>query len=1066
MAMLLDALGWLAGTLPILGGLLLLRAANVRKDLRVRQFPMPIVAIVYAIVAMVVLYRFNSLFDELLALVFRWAPLLRDWYDTRWLTVIENTIVVVVFLLIKLALKPLLSRMSTVSGIPARIVEPFYGYDEDYGVWFVRERLGNLRRLYSAFFWGAVIVAIATIVLVKTFPAWAGFQAVAAPTVIALVLGEFAYFLDGLTRREYRLDVLGEEDVARRVANYGPLRSVLRETFPGRVLTDDVRLSSTDALNTFSLIDELRHAESDVERLAGGFFERIKQAGHRLDWNLVDASVGLLRGRSTVISNPFYADLTPYLGFPAHYHLLQQRKVLVIAGRDTIAEDLVDWMRSALESITGIPELWSSDLLREEGRDGLDVGVLRFADIHNLELIKANDEFIRSVGYVILAEPSRMLATGQLGIGLVLGRAARGGTPVYAAFDSNHDGLVDALSHLLKTELTDVVASAMPSGVSSEVVWRANGPHMHGGILPTISRYLGMGTEIGAVALKYQVAKATWVGSDSFPVNDMAWIAGQYYAQINAFADLQLSQSALEEAIVPASNPWGLEQERNSFLIVEDELSNLYESMRLYSTRAREQGFLNLIAEDYLLRDYMVGNRRIFAADPKAIPSIVPDFARTERNSVLRLILALVAFEVSDVALGKEFELIGRPLPRPAVGDAEDDGDFDDGPLLALLRELITKHTGVAEVEITTIRRSRTVELPEGVHRLYRIAEGTALDEVIDQLRSAYFFVEDEVEDANYIGALLYGHVYQSLLPGQFITYGGKYYEVQSIGTSTFRNGVVLRRAAEHIRDRRVYRALRTFALTDLEPSESVGARLRVGDVELERSFATIRVTTSGYLEQPSRSDLVAAHRVEVDAIPDRELVRKELLEIRLPAVPPAVRRTIAALLGELFVTLFPHSHQYVVALTEDAGGSLGVLLDGLEAPERTDSIFIVEDSLVDLGLIVAVERNWRRLFEIITDYLLWQGSEEQAPEAEAEPVAPAFPVAPPKSPGALRRWLRRLWDAIARRSRGIDAPGLQAAPEPGPQPGSEPELEPEPESESEAESVAITNEEVDDAEK
>ena len=61
------------------------------------------------------------------------------------------------------------------------------------------------------------------------------------------------------------------------------------------------------------------------------------------------------------------------------------------------------------------------------------------------------------------------------------------------------------------------------------------------------------------------------------------------------------------------------------------------------------------------------------------------------------------------------------------------------------------------------------------------------------------YIAEDEQGDKYYIGAKLYGHVFQALIPGQFLTYDGKYYEVQAI---TPQNGVVVRRAADHITDR------------------------------------------------------------------------------------------------------------------------------------------------------------------------------------------------------------------------------------------------------------------------
>jgi len=1035
--MMLDFLRQALSVTPVVLALLLIRLANTPKLTRVRQYPMPFVAVVYAIAALVALYALNTWIDDILRGIFQFVPFLRGLYDTTWQYAIENTAILLVFALIKVVLRRVFDRLFQGEDFPgSSLVEDVYRYDPEYGAWFVRPRNGMLRLYLRVFFWASVILTVVIMSLVGMFAAWPGFAAISFPALAALVVGELLYAIDGTTKREFRGDVLGETDSATRITDYAALRDVLKETFPDRVIDDGVDFASSDATQTFGRLDALAHSPDEVDRLVAGYFDRLKQSGKVLDTNLIGASAELMRGRSTLISNPFYGDLTPYLVFPAYFHLLQYRKCLVICGRDAIAQDLVEWMDDGLESITGVPDLWRVDLLTTTPHLDLDVGVLRFADIHNLDLIRANDDFLREVQYVIFAEPSRTLATGQLGLGLVLSRCAGDATPVFAAFDRNHDGLVDALSHLLKVDLTDVVAAALPHGVSSDMVWRADGPPMHSAVLPTITRYLGMGTEIGAVALKYQVSQVEWIGSDVFPVHDMMWIAGQYYSRINAFADLDLSQHALAESFRARSNPWDIVRSPGRFLIVEDEVRNVYESIRLYSTRAEAEGFVNLISEDYLLRDYMVANSRIFAADAKAIPSIVPDFARTERNLVLRLLLTLRTFGMTETALAREFELTGRSMPpiEPPSLDDEDENDRD-APVVAVLRDLVARHTGITDAVLSKTIDSDgpTVDGVEILERRYQVLEGTPVDRVVEALHAAYFFVEDEAEGRDYLGSALYGLVHQTILPGQFVTYAGKYYEVQSIGDDVRRSGVVLRRAAEHIRDRRVYRQLRSFRLRDLQASERTAAQIVVGDIAFTRVFATIEVESLGYLEQSTRPDLARARETLVSGIPWRTHINKELLEIRMPGVDPAVRRTMAVLLNELLVTIFPDAHQYVVALTADPDRTVGHLLDGLVVAEAdaSDVIYIVEDSPIDMGLIIAVERNWRRLFEIMADYLEWQSTPPvRVEERSADSAVPVFPGDTPEEieerqrvaaeqdsgasvaprPPAPPPWWQRLW--------------------------------------------------------
>lgn len=1010
----------LLSTLPFVLALLAVSAANTKRDVRVRQTPMPIVAIIYLIIALIVFYKFNATFDSIIESVTSFVPFFPEAQGAQWFYLTENLVVIFLFLVLKFALRPLFTKLfSKDREFLQRGLEQVYEYLPEYELWFVESRMGHTRSLLRVLYWTSMGVTVLMLALERQFPSWPGFESVAFPALATLVVGELYFAVDGLTRKEYDQEISGERDLSHRKGNYGPLRKILADVFPARVLTDGVHLSSAAALDSGHRLGQLVLSQSDEEQLAGAYFKRLKENREPINVNLVEATVDLLKGSSVLINNPFYVDLTPYLSLPTYYNLLKYRKCLVIAGRDDSAGDLVRWIADGLEAVTGIPDLWNVEMLTTIGADSLDVGVLRFGDVHNLELLVNNDKFFNNVEFVILAEPSRMIATGQLGLGLLLSRCAKGGTPTYAAFDSNHDGLVDALSHLLKLSLTEVVASALPEGASSEVVWRAEGPHMHSQILPSISRYLGMGTEIAAVAMKYQVSKIHWVGSDKFPVDDMALVAGQYYSQINSFADIELSQDALTSALVPAHNPWKLGQDNNYFLIVEDENSNAFESIRTFATRAKDNGFINLISENYLLRDYMISNRELFSADPKAVPSIVADFARTERNAILRMIMALVTYEMSTTELEREFELIGRPVFK---SDPSMPSSLDwESPVVVELRTAIAEHTGITDVPIRSFSLSQldNGDSHDHVQEYFTIESGSELDTVIDSLKAAYFFVEDEIEDVNRIGSLLFGHVYQSLLPGQFVTYGGKYYEVQGISTSALRNGVILRRAAEHIRDRRTYRQLRSFTLSDIQTSESVGSVISIGRIQLIRSSALVQVNSLGYLESPSRSAVAQGRKVVISDLPRREYVNKAILEIKLPEVPETVRKSIALMLNELFVSVFPRTYQYVSALTVDPGQEFGDLLDEIIVNDETltrdsaASIFIVEDSMVDLGLIVTVERYWERFLEIITDYLTWNLSPE--PEVIRTEVHEYQPVFPERERADERGWLRRLLDKFKR---------------------------------------------------
>lgn len=439
----------------------------------------------------------------------------------------------------------------------------------------------------------------------------------------------------------------------------------------------------------------------------------------------------------------------------------------------------------------------------------------------------------------------------------------------------------------------------------------------------------------------------------------MKWIAGQYYKKICNYTDLPVSQESFNRAFHVESNLWNTQREENSFLVVEDEFQNLFELTRLFATRGTQQGFINVISENYLLRDYMLGNAQTFISDPKAIPTIVADYARTERNTILKLIMRMAEEQVCEDEIVDALMVSGIKFEDP----------------LAALKNLIYKHCFIKEINIRIYFREQLMEdaLHTEVKKYYAIEEETEIAEYAKKLQNAYYIAEDEQGDKYYIGAKLYGHVFQALIPGQFLTYDGKYYEVQAI---TPQNGVVVRRAADHITDRVYYRQLRHIRINDWKDDENIGGQKSVEGISIYKGYCEIDIETAGYLEMTSYENLNAAKEVRVSGIPVRSYRNKLVMKLNLPDVSERVRYTLCLLLNEIFRTIYPDAYPYICAVT---------LVDTNHAPEKLkgamytlsgkvdgSAIYIVEDSEIDLGLIASVERNLKRYFEIITEVLMW----------------------------------------------------------------------------------------------
>lgn len=984
---------------------------NLNRVDRAKQFLMPVIALVYGIAALLFLNDIYSLLAGLIRRLEEMVPFIGGLELQQYLVYLANACMVIGFIAVKAVALPVLKRTWGDSG---EIVEAtsgrFYEYDKEVGKWFLKPEYGQVKFYCKGIFWAAAVVSSLVFALSQVFPELPFFQAAFYPVFGVLILGEAVAFLSGLTKSEFIEDILGEDEESYKIANYGLLRDVLKSLFGDHVLYDTTVDSGLGVPPAFETLEDMCGSADPTVSNMGQYFRALKESGKDIDASYVKSSISLVKGQSVLFCDPFYRDLTEYILIPMMGQLMRYRKCLVVMGRDSSTEDVKEWLQEGLAAQVNTDSLWTAAVLDHSASEA-DVGILKFSDLFNFELQKKNENFLEKVGFVFIVEPSKLLATGQIGLNLLVSRFGRQEEVVYAACDRNCDGLVDALSHTLKTNITEVAATSQTSPITSMMCWDADGEYMHHRIFSNVSRYLGMGTEINAVAMKYQISSTKWISGEKFPVVDMKWIAGQYYRKICGYADLPSSQESFSKAFQVDPNLWDLPVSENVFLVVEDEFQNLFEMIRLFATRAREQGFVNVISENYLLRDYMFENAQTFISDPKAIPTIVADYARTERNTVLKLLMRMAGDQISEEEIEEALMVSGI--------------SFDSA--IDTLKELIYKHCNINEINIKVFFREKLMSdgFTTEIKKYYSIEEETEIAEFVSGLKNAYYIAEDEKGETYYIGAKLYGHIFQALIPGQFLTFDGKYYEVQSI---TPHSGVVVRRAADHITGRKYYRQIRHIVLSGWKDDENVGGQRSIGDIRILKGYCQVDIMTDGYLEMNAFNNLKEGRRIHVSGIPRRSYRNKLVMKVVFPGASEQIKYTICLMLNEIFRTTYPDACPYICAVTQISGTevpeNLKYAMYTMESEQADGAVYIIEDSEIDLGLTASVERNLERYLEIITEVLVWHDKKmKEKPEKKTEEeFKPEFPAAPeeskpeetkPQETGKKQGFFRRMWEKI-----------------------------------------------------
>ena len=922
---------------------------NLKRLKRARQAALPVAALIYCIIAVMLSMRYSDRLDELLERLGIFVP---------YGAVVLNCMAAAGFLVLKSILLQIVRLIWRIRTLIEFTSGGFYEYDETYSEWFLKQKWANVRSLFLSSVICIGIICAAFVSLLLIFGPDSQLWIFAFPVAALIVTGEIFSFLNGQTRVEFISKVLGEDSDSRRVSNFYRIREIYEKMFPGQLLAAHTGCEFVGRNSAVELLKDLSEGDR-YDRMTVEYFALIDDI-FKPDLDGVMATNKLMHGKSVVFLDPFYRDAGRYIVPSITKTLLSGKKCLVIAGRNSTYGDIVKWLRDELAGFNAVSSLWRIHELTVYEPD-CDIGVISSRHMYDMNILKANSAFFSETDFTFIVEPSLIINIGQIGFNIIVDEIHKNiSEPVFCICDRNADGLVDTMSHLLRTEITDVIAAPVPRCVYSSMAWNADGDYLRQQLFDKQTRYLGNGAELAAVAIKNQIPKVTWYSETKSPVRDISWIAGQYHTTICRYMNIPSQQSNLYDKLWFESNIWNVPSEGESFTIVEDEFCNMFNTLRAYMSRGSEQAFVNVLSENYLLRDYMRCNSQLFRTDPGAVPSFVPDYAKTLRNTVIKLILHMTVRPVGEKEIIDELYLAGYKA--------------DDA--LSSLTRLVRRYTTADESLFTVGSLTNgDNDLFADIENCFSIDPDKFENCLAESLKSAFYIIEDEKSESSYLDAKLFGHVTQTILPGQYITYDGKYYYAKIV---TPERGVVLRRASDLYDTRKYYRQIRAYSID--ENSTELMSVKKVMDIEIAYFCCSISIRTTGYLDMCDNNDLRTARIVDFAADPgvseyNRQYRNKTIMRIHFPESDDKIRFTICMLMMEVFRSLFPHSWHYLAAVTvrpDDISGMLNYVTYEISGEIEDEYVYIIEDSDVDLGLLDAVEKNLVQIMEIIADFLDW----------------------------------------------------------------------------------------------
>lgn len=972
--------------LPFLWGVLLVGLVNYRRSRRYRQVLIPPFVLAFAFLVLIDFEWLEGMSRALLMLVLHVPVPLNGPGNAFVMSCVTNFTYMAFVAALKLLYRPVSAVIFSLLGNRADVLFGlFYEYDTNDDRWYLSDRNRGMRGVARNLFIGTIILSCVLFFIDDPVYEVVGFMNTFYPCFGVALVGECYYVLSGETRIEHHDTLDSEAEIAQKHHSYYKIAAALKHYFGDKILSSfsTGRRQQSEVSND-DFCEELISSTSYAGRLAGTYFRTLIRDGvlgseegssyDEFNRSYALNTVSLLEGQSVLFADPFYYDYLPYVFLPIHAALLRDKHVVFLFGSNGNEGRIRSYIEEGTSFVGGVEGLWSIDHLARDGSASPDIALLSFDELSGIDLLRNNESYFSGTSFVVVIDPSNLLATYQIPISAFASLVNRGSNATFAVFDKNSDGLVDSLSHAFRTHLVEVSATEFGQGTAVGVFWDADADDLQHRLFSGVTHYLGVAPEIGLVALKSQASKVTWAARDNAPLADQRWILGQYYRELFDFAELPQNQAELDRHFDFAWDLWSMKKESECFVMAEDEYNNLYEVYRQFATRGTDEAFVNILAPNYLLRAYMTSNDMLFRHDPKAIPSLAPDFPKSERNLMVELVLTMFVNENKAMLPEEEVlrkcryfglrerdtrMLLERLIHRYLTPDAEALA-FGEPPESYLISKKEVRYDPVTDAEDEHLRFG-----------------------ILDRARYASCFRDilnvplvTELPDGTrqVLGVRLYGLVWQSFLPGQFLVIDGKYYEVLSISAKT---GVLLRRAADHFVGRRYYRQIREYGFKAPDDVDALQVSSRkISTIQVSTMRLNVWVSTRGYLIQDNYGDVEHARFAEVQNVPVRKYAYKDVLKITLPDASKEVVRTLTVVLSEMLATLFPKDHQYVSVLSLAANDFPEGITGRLASPEAELldelSIYFVEDSPVDMGLIVSIDRNIERMLGICCEFLTW----------------------------------------------------------------------------------------------
>lgn len=527
----------------------------------------------------------------------------------------------------------------------------------------------------------------------------------------------------------------------------------------------------------------------------------------------------------------------------------------------------------------------------------------------------------------------------------------------------------------VKSDLKEVrLRPAMPQK-SFVIYWKLEGEQLfqHKVLSGHIEKFLGAEAVLALPARRERMQPVNMVGQEKLPYYEYLEELDNNTSSLltTPVAARTLQDKGVKE-VGHNETTFLLRPADNNLLLARDNDFNLPFTHRKWEAYSKLNAFVHVVSPPYLLRDYFIDNLEYFARTPLYALSSKMMVSRFE--TARALLERLVNQELSESDI---LQVLNRINPKAVFIKHE-------------LSRLFALAFGI-DIIASNYLSIKTVYAFDKADDSYKRITTYRLQQRIKDDISLSFLRNVEIIDQarNVLKIMSYDLLFQTYLPDQTHAFGGKSYSIRGYDR-TNRKLTVAHKSPEPII---AYRPDLEVTLLRIEQALTESHKKITGDeVEFEICEGAFEVQTKGYfsfitgisLEKNAYTYTV----VSPDEVPVREyqLGRIATFTLSVPDTQidiPRVTATLTVLLHEIFYTLFPETHQYVIVgspvnelVIKGQFAKLYPLVrvknSVPDLQERVIQLCILEDAFQDLGIVQSIFDKWDYILRIADDYLTW----------------------------------------------------------------------------------------------